>query len=216
VKIIIAGGGDSGEQLAQALIKEKREVVLIESDRSRAEELAEKLDCLVINGNAAHPSTLEEAGIREADIVFALTGNDRDNVIIALIAKSMGVKKVIVKLEDPGYNELLLYMGISDIINPSRLIVVQSLSILRGFDLINISTMIRTNIRLHFLVVNEKIAGKKLGELSYDKDKARPLLVYHGADALFPDNNMVLEKGDTVLFAIKADYYEKFIEEFVS
>ncbi|MET1160221.1 MAG: NAD-binding protein [Thermoprotei archaeon] len=214
MKIIIAGGGDTGAELAEALIREKHEVVVIEADEKRAQELADKLDCIVINGNAAHPKVLEEAGIREADVLFALTGNDRDNVIIALIARSAGVKRVIVKIEDPTYNDLLINMGITDIINPTRLTVVQALSILYGFDIINVSTIFRGNIRLVVVSVPAKLAGKKYSELDIDRDKARLLILYRGGEAHFPREDLVLEKGDLLLIATRADYRDKVLDLF--
>ncbi|MCD6301358.1 MAG: NAD-binding protein [Staphylothermus sp.] len=213
MRIIIAGGGDIGVELADALIKEKHDVVLIEADPKRADELAQQLDCLVINGNAAHPQVLEEAGIKEADVVLALTNNDRDNIIISILAKLAGVKKTIVKIEDPYYNDLLLYLGITDIINTSRLISAQALSMLRGFNLLNLSLMIRGNIRFYFYRVPKELEGKKITSIKYDKEKARILLVYRDKDALFPEEDLVLKENDNILFAVRADYLEKLIKE---
>ena len=213
MRIIIAGGGDIGVELAEALIKEKHDVVLIEADPKRADELAEHLDCLVIKGNAAHPQVLEEAGIKEADVVLALTSSDRDNIIVSILAKFAGVKKIIVKIEDPNYNDLLLYMGISDIINTSRLIAAQALSILRGFNLLNLSLMIRGNIRFYFYRVPKTLDGKKINDIKYNREKARILLIYRDKDALFPEEDLVLKENDSILFAVRADYLEKMIKE---
>lgn len=209
MKIIIAGGGDTGAELAEALIKEEHEVVLIEADEKRAEELAEKLDCLVIKGNAAHPQILEEAGINEADVMVALTGNDRDNIIIALIAKSVGINRIIVKIQDPTYNDLLIHMGINDIINPGRLVALQALSMLKGFNILNVSTIVRSNIRLVIAKIPPDYDGKKISELPLDKEKAQIMILYRGREAYFPKEDLIVESGDSVLLAVKADYYDE-------
>lgn len=214
MKIIVAGGGETGAQLAEALIREKHEVVVIEADKKRAKELADKLDCLVINGNAAHPKVLEEAGIREADVLFALTDNDRDNIIIALAAKFAGVKRVIIKIDDPTYNDLLINMSITDVINPARLTVIQALSILYGFDTVNVSTIFRGNIRLVLVSVPAKLNGKKYSELGIDRDKSRLLILYRGGEAHFPQEDLALEKGDLLLIATRADYRDKVLALF--
>ncbi|ADI32335.1 potassium channel family protein [Staphylothermus hellenicus] len=209
MKVVIAGGGETGAELAEALIKEEHDVVLIEADEKRAEELAEKLDCLVIKGNAAHPHVLGEAGIKDADVLVALTGNDRDNIIISLIAKSIGVKKIIVKIQDPIYNDLLINMGINDIINPGRLVIAQALSMLKGFDILNISTIMRSNIRLLVAKIPSEYDGKKISELPIDKDKAQILLLYRDQEAYFPKNDLVIKSGDSILLAVKANYYDE-------
>ncbi len=212
MKIIIAGGGDTGEELAKSLIMEKHDVVLIEKDKNRAEELAEKLDCLVINDNAAHPRVLKEAGISESDILIALTGNDRDNVLIALIAKHLGAKDIIVKIDDPEYNDTLLYMGIDKIVNPGRLLTIQILSMIKGVDLMNISTIMRGNIRLYSLPIKKKYNGKKIAELPLERGKAYPLLLYRDEQAIFPYPDVILQENDVLLLAVRPDYLDELLK----
>ncbi len=216
MKIIIAGGGSAGEELANALIQEKHEVVIIESDKARAEELAEKLDCLVINANAANPKTLIDAGIKEVDALVAMTGNDRDNILVALIAKQLGLENIIVRIDDPVYNDILLYMGIIKIINPGRLVTLHALSLLKGVDLHSISTLFRGNIRLYTVKIDERYDGKKVSELPIDWNKAYPLLVFRGYKALFPRNNLVLVKDDSLLLAVEPDALKDLSKEFES
>ncbi len=212
MKIIIAGGGESGEELAKSLIAEKHEVVIIEHDPGRAEELAEKLDCLVINDNAAHPRVLRDSGIEEADLLIALTGNDRDNVLVSLIAKHLGVKDIIAKIDDPAFNDVLIAMGINKIVNPGRLLTAQILSMIKGIDLLNISMIMRGNIRFYNIIIPEKFSGKRLGELPVDWKKTHPILVYRGEEALLPDKDLILEERDMLLLAVKPEYMDKLIE----
>ncbi len=216
MKIIIAGGGVSGEELAKALISEKNEVVIIEADKKRAGELAEKLDCLVINENAANPRVLEDAGIRNADALIAMMGNDRDNILVALIARQLGLENIIVRIDDPIYNNILLYMGITKIINPSRLVTLQALSLLKGVDLLNVSTLFRGNIRLYTLKINEKYNGKKMEDLPISSSDAYPLLVFRDDEAFFPNKDLVLLTGDVILLAVKPDTFNRMIKEFES
>ncbi len=213
MKIIIAGGGESGEEIAKALISEKHEVIIIESDKKRAEELADKLDCLVINDNATDPRVLEEAGIKEADVLIAMTGNDRDNILVAIIAKQFGLDNIIVRIDNPVYNDILLYIGIPKIVNPGRLVAIQILSMLKGIDLLNISAVFRGNIRFYLLRINKELDGKKLGELPIDKKHAYPLLIYRGEDALFPEDDLILQEGDSILLALKPEASEKILKE---
>ncbi len=213
MRVIIAGGGDTGIELANALISEGHEVIVIEKDKQRAEELAERLDCLVIHGNAAHPQVLKDSGIDQADALIAMTGNDRDNVIISLIAKTMGVKRIITKIEDTGYNDLLIYMGINNIINPSRLISFQALSILKDFNILNLSIILRGDTRLLPIKIAKELDGKKIKELDIDYDKARPILILRGDESLFIDENTTIRYNDIILFLVKAKYQDELLRK---
>ncbi|OYT38909.1 MAG: potassium transporter TrkA [Desulfurococcales archaeon ex4484_58] len=209
MRIMIAGGGETGAELAKALINEKHEVILIERDRSRVDDLAEKLDCLVIHGDATNPRVLEEAGIKDVDIVIAVTGNDHDNIIVSLIARSMKVDRVIVKVNDPSYNDLLLYAGINEIVNPSRLVIDQILSLIRGLGILNISNIMRSGIRFVTIRVPRSLAGAKISDLKIDEQKARILLIYKGDNAFFVEENTVLDEDDELLIAVKPSYIDK-------
>ncbi|RLG80206.1 MAG: potassium transporter TrkA [Thermoprotei archaeon] len=205
VKIVVIGGGDTGVELAKALIQDKHEVLLVESRRERAEELAEKLDCEVIHGDASDPAVLSATGIEEADLVIVLTGSDKDNILIALLAKNMGAKEVIVRLENPGYNEVLVNAGIAGIINPSRLVVEEILSLIKGVKVSTVSAASRGNVIVAFYKLPRRLSGKKLSDLKLG-GKARVLLVYRGDEALFPEDKLVLQEGDELLIACHTSY----------
>ncbi len=207
MKILIAGGGDTGVELAKTLIKEKHDVILIEANKERAEYLAEKLDCLVISGDATDPNTLAEAGVSEADYVVVLTGEDRYNILVALLAKHLGAKNIIVKIENPIYNDLLYAHGLEHVVNPNRLIVSQVLDILKG-TIKPLHSLPQTSMRLQLYEVTDKLDKKKISELGLDEKKAKILIVYRGDEAFFADKNTVLERGDKVLVAFKPDYSE--------
>lgn len=208
MKIIIVGGGDSGVELAKSLIKEKHNVIIIEANKERAEDLAEKLDCLVIYGDATDPNTLSEADIKETDYIVILTGDDRYNILIALLAKYLGIKNIIVRIKNPVYNDLLYSHGIEYIINPGRLVIMQVLNMLKGFSALPYS-LPQTSIRLHVYEVTDDLDGKKISEIGIDEKKAKILLIYRGEEAFFADQDTVLEKGDKIIIAYKLDYLDK-------
>jgi trk system potassium uptake protein TrkA len=211
VKIIIAGGGEAGEELAEALIKEKHEVIIIEKDKRRAEELASKLDCMVINNDASNPKALMDVGVKEADTLIAATGNDKDNIIIALIALQLGVRNIIVKINDPDYIQILSYMNINNIVNPGRLVTLQILSMLKGLNLLNVSVMFRGNVRFYTHIISHGQAGLKLKDLGLEYDKAWPLLILRGENAILPGENVEFKENDQLLLVIKAGDFESVV-----
>ncbi len=96
--IIIAGGGVVGFYTAQFIAKSGNDVVIIEQDRHRAEEIANKIDALVIKGDAKEIKTLSEAEVDKADILLALTGSDETNILICMLAKQLGSKRVLCRV----------------------------------------------------------------------------------------------------------------------
>ncbi|MDR1908860.1 MAG: NAD-binding protein [Spirochaetaceae bacterium] len=88
MRIVIVGAGTVGTQLAKQLIQEKHDVSLIEADGERARHTANRMDCLVIQGEGNSIRTLEEAGIAKADALVCVTGSDEMNMITCGLAES--------------------------------------------------------------------------------------------------------------------------------
>ncbi len=91
--VVVAGAGQVGTQIAQTLLEEGHSVAVIESDKKRFEAI-ESMDVLAVEGNAASPAKLREAGISSADLLVAVTGSDETNIIACVIGKSKGCKTV--------------------------------------------------------------------------------------------------------------------------
>jgi trk system potassium uptake protein TrkA len=100
-RVMIAGGGNIGARLAQSLENEYS-VKVIESSYARCRELSEQLrESLVIGGSAAEPQLLAEENIENTDVFCALTNNDESNIMMSMLAKRMGAKKVITLIPIP-------------------------------------------------------------------------------------------------------------------
>ncbi len=117
MRIIIVGGGDVGEGLAEVLIKEKHDVTLIESDEKRAEELGERLDALVLRGDASDRKVLKDANIERCDALLALTSDDKTNLLVCEIAKSFNVPTIISRVSESSNEPIFEKMGITASIN---------------------------------------------------------------------------------------------------
>ena len=100
MKIIVAGGGRTGSQVARALVAHGHQVIVVEADHGRAPaRVAEGLD--VVSGNASVPTTLEAAGALVADVLVACTDRDEENLVISVLAKQRHqIPKVIARIND--------------------------------------------------------------------------------------------------------------------
>ena len=142
--VLILGGTRIGEMLASALEEEITKVKLIDANRERCEQLAEKLsDTLVIHGDIRNTELLIEEDVKNVDVVVAVTGSSETNILSCILAKQLGVKKTIAEIEDIDYIPLAENMGVDTVINKKLLTVsrifrftmgsnVQSVRLLNG------------------------------------------------------------------------------------
>jgi trk system potassium uptake protein TrkA len=116
--IVIAGLSDIGKNLAELLVKEGNEVLVIERDSAKCAEIAEGSDIMVITGDAGQKSTLEEARVRNAHAFVAAAGDDSENLMLCMVAKEIGTKTVISLVDDAEHTETFKQAGISLQVNP--------------------------------------------------------------------------------------------------
>lgn len=101
MKVLIAGAGRLGTQVAQVLSAARNDVTLVEHDENRIAEIGDLPDVRLVAGNACDPVLLERAGTLTCDLVIVATGRDEDNLVISLLAKRrFGVARVAARVND--------------------------------------------------------------------------------------------------------------------
>jgi trk system potassium uptake protein TrkA len=116
--IVIAGLSDIGKNLAELLVKEGNEVLVIDRDPVRCAAIAEGSDVMVITGDAGQRSTLEEARVKNAHAFVAAAGDDSENLMLCMVAKEIGVKTVISLVDEAEHTETFKQAGINLQVNP--------------------------------------------------------------------------------------------------
>ena len=116
--IVIAGLSDIGKNLAELLVKEGNEVLVIDRDPARCAAIAEGSDVMVITGDAGQKSTLEEARVKNAHAFVAAAGDDSENLMLCMVAKEIGVKTVISLVDEAEHAETFKQAGINLQVNP--------------------------------------------------------------------------------------------------
>src|ERR687888_1100115 len=120
--VIVVGGGKVGYYLTKELIDSGHEVVLMEKDRHRADQIADEVGSIVIAHDGCEGKYLKEAGANRADIVAAVTGDDEDNLVICQMAKHhFDVPRTIARVNNPKNEELFRHLGVDEIISPTRM-----------------------------------------------------------------------------------------------
>jgi trk/ktr system potassium uptake protein len=124
VFVLVVGGGKVGYYLTKELIESGHEVVLMEKDRKRADQIADEIGSIVIPHDGCEGKYLAEAGANRADIVAAVTGDDEDNLVICQMAKHhFAVRRSIARVNNPKNERLFKHLGVDEIISPTRMIL---------------------------------------------------------------------------------------------
>lgn len=118
-RIVIAGGGEIGLNLARLLERTRCRVTLLENDLRRCEFIAERLpDTTVLHADVKSRSDLEEARVGKADVFVACTGRDEENIVCGVEAKELGCSRLITIVRSPDYANVLERLGIDVAVSP--------------------------------------------------------------------------------------------------
>ena len=120
--LIIVGAGDIGSPLIDIATHNGNEVVVIERDTQRADEVASEYDCLVLNADATTKETLADAGAEQADGIISTTEQDATNVMVCLLAQEFEIPSITSVVHDAEHMSLFRQIGVNTIENPQQLI----------------------------------------------------------------------------------------------
>jgi len=198
MKVIIVGIGDIGRQLAEELsARGGFTLVLIDADAQKCETLSQELDALVIRGDGTEPGLLREAGAAEAEALVAATESDAMNMVIAILGKRLSIDTVIVKLNTLNLRGACREVGIDHVIMPKITASMEIASILHGYNVLNLSYLVKTGARL-MEVTSEGIAGRLVQD--FDLPQGSLLIaVIRDNVATVPHGKTKLRDGDTLL-----------------
>ena len=174
-RIMIAGGGHIGFSLAQALEK-AHQVKLIDHNMQQAREVAEALDkTIIIHGDVSDKDLLLEENIDEIDLFVAVTNNDEANIISGMLAKKLGVRRVIALVNNQSYVELIQRNSIDVAISADSITTSHLLHYTRKGDTVKVATLRKgaaeaMEVVAHGSENSSQIIGKKIGEIKWPSD----------------------------------------------
>ena len=169
-RVMLGGGGNIGRRLAKT-IENKCEVKIIEYGKANAERLAADLsNTLVLQGDVTDEELLQSENIDEMDVYCALTDDDEDNIMSALLAKRMGVRKVIALITRSSYVDLLQEGRIDIAISPMQATIGTLLAHVRRGDVAAVHSLRRGAAEALELVVHgdansSQVVGRRVEEI---------------------------------------------------
>ena len=203
MKIIIVGGGNVGKNLAQILSRQKHDITLVESNDEFAKEIASSTDVLVIKGDGTNIEILEDAQIKKADAIVAATQDDKTNLMICEIAKSIPVPRVIGRVNSPGNEELFVKLGINSIIPVTQMAVTAISNTLRGAGERVIAEISDGKVQIMEFVIQQ---GSKLDGFEGNQINGSIIgSIYRDGTVIIADKNAKLEGGDVISVIVKSE-----------
>lgn len=212
MRLIIVGAGPLGQDLTKKMIEQGNEVVLIERDPQTAKELAESLDCTVIQAEGTRPDILEKAEIKQADAIVACTNNDQNNILIGLIAREAKVDKIIIKTDEQQFMDIAKKLGFYHIINPSNLSSMIISDVLRGVNTMELSNLVRSDVRFISVIVGEKLVEMNISEISLP-DESAFIGLYRKKDFILAQEDPALEEGDELIVLTRVEHVNDLYEQ---
>lgn len=203
MNIIIVGCGKVGSTLVEQLNGENHNIVVIDVSEEKVKSITDELDAMGVVGNGVSYQTLQEAGIRHADLLIAVTGSDEQNLLCCVIAKKTGNCKTIARVRNPIYSTELAFLreelGLAMIINPELTAASEIARIFQFPSAVKIDTFSKGRIELlHFRVTHDCLLNNY--ELIHIRTTLKcdvlVCIVTRGDDVLIPRGDFVFQEGD--------------------
>ena len=209
MKIIIAGAGAVGTHLAELLSNEDHDIILMDEDSGKTEQLAGgNYDLLIMNASPTSISRLKEAGVAHTDLFIAVTPEETKNITCCMLAHTLGAKKTVARVDNSEYTteryrEVFKSMGIDSLVYPEELAAKEIIDGLK-----------RSWVRQYWEVHNGALClmGIKLREEAKDlynkplKELCGPTVPYHivaikrEETTIIPNGNTEIQLGDIAYF----------------
>jgi trk system potassium uptake protein TrkA len=210
-RVMIVGGGEIGLRLAKSLEEKSIYTKLIDRSADRCKFIADIMDkVVVIHGDGSDQSLLLEENIREMDVVVSLTNDEETNILVSLLAKRMGTRQVITKLNKFGYLSLMSTIGLEQLVSPRLSAVNSIIQHIRRGKVLAARTLTDEKAELLEAVALETsdIVGKPLRETSMPRG-ALVIGIIRKDEILIPSGNSIIEPNDRIIIFARRQVVSK-------
>ncbi|RMF43721.1 MAG: Trk system potassium transporter TrkA [Deltaproteobacteria bacterium] len=207
MKILIIGSGQVGYFLCERLSIEGHEVTLVDRNPEQLRRAEDRLNVLGIEGNGASAETLEQAGIKQADIFIAVTNQDEVNILACMLAREYGVRTLIARVKSIEYSGRRAVLskeklGIDLLINPEDAVAEEMVKLVRRTGTFDVAEFVEGKIQfLGYRITPESplcdLTLRELGEL---KGIYRFVVtaIQRGSSTIIPRGDDTIQAGDRI------------------
>ena len=198
---IVAGGGWEGVAIARQLAAAGVHAKIIERDPAVCDEITRELgDALVLLGDAHDHSLLVDAGVQRSDLFVSALGSEADNIVVALLAKRLGCRRVVSLVDTPGQAAFASAIGVDSVVSPVLAALNTIVQLSRPGQVVTVRTL-RENLveGIEFVATEGSgIVGLQLALLRMPHGSLVGAIVRDGA-VIIPESSTVVDAGDRVI-----------------
>lgn len=224
MKIIIVGAGEVGFHIASRLSHENKDVVVIDPKPEAISRVSENIDVEAVLGSGSSPVVLQEAGIKEAEIMLAVTDSDETNLVACLMADTISpATKKLARIRQKDYDAYHQVFHdspphIDTVINPEIEVVKTITRLMKVPGAVDVGEFADGRVKLVGIKIDEKspMAGLLLSDFESRFGRDRPLIaaLIRQGDLIIPRGSNRIKVGDVVYFISESEKLEKTIEVF--
>ena len=197
MRAVFIGASSLTVMTAKILLKRGHEVVVVESQKERIDELSKTLDCGFVHGDGTTPAIQRETDPEHSDFLFCLAGNDQTNIIASLVGRSLKFPRVVTKIVNPEFEHICLELGLEETIIPAGTMGRYLADKFSGRDLLELSGMIKDEARVFSFVARPEDEGP-LDKIAIS-GQLRPICLYRDNAFILPEEDTKVKAEDEVV-----------------
>jgi trk system potassium uptake protein TrkA len=202
--MIIVGAGSIGVSLIDLSVKEKNNVVVIDSSPERGREISSRYDVTVLTGNATSAETLREAGAERADALIVTTSDDAVNLMVVSIAADLGISSIVSVVNDEEHGDFFRKLGANVMENPEDVVAhhlynaVKRPSVQDFAMLPQDAQIFRLQVAAESPLINRSVPDAVKREIV--PASMRILAIDRDGEQSIPSDDTVVEENDVLTF----------------
>ncbi|MBR1961883.1 MAG: Trk system potassium transporter TrkA [Alistipes sp.] len=213
MKIVIAGVGEMGSHLAKMLSGNGHDITVIDSDPKALAEAASLADVITVEGDSTTFAVLRKASVRKCDLFIAVHPVENDNILSAIMAKQLGAKKAIARIDnneylEPNNKEMFINMGIDYMFYPEKIAAEEVITLLghtSTTEFVDFSGG-RLSLVVFRLEPTSPLVGRELSSFSVDENATyRTVAISRDGKTLIPHGTDSYMVGDMLYVIARHD-----------
>jgi trk system potassium uptake protein TrkA len=200
--IIVIGGGKVGYYLAQALLDQGHEILVVEKDPARTQLIIDVMGSVCIRGDGCEVTTLAEAGTGRAEMFIAVTGDDEDNLVACQVAKhKFNVPRTVARINNPKNEAIFTELGIDVAVSSTNIILESITEEVPTHSLTHLMDIREKGIEVVELKIpaDAKTVGKEIRELTLPPENRLFLIIPKQGKPHVPTASTVLQAEDQII-----------------
>jgi len=208
--IVVVGAGGIGKRLTEMALKDgNHNVIVIDKDQARCEEIARKYDAVAINADATQEETLDESEVKKADVLVTTTNDDATNLMVVSLAKNKGVKHLVSVVNQEESKPMYMEKSVKMVKSPN---IVMAESLYKSIKHPNVEEYM--NVGRHAEIFrlpigsNSKLSGETIRKIGLPK-KSLIVAIERDSKFIIPTEDVELFSGDKVTVLSHKDQVDR-------